>query len=121
MSRTFLISILVICFIAGTWQVSYATTTYECETIPPPPTNCTVDDSATRDKPTIISCRPAGGAPSFEISCSVIYSALPGITWTGVQGYNWLCGADIVVPDGAFQDKKSMCDKFCGICDSGWK
>jgi hypothetical protein len=51
----------------------------------------------------------------------VIYSAQPGITWTGVRGYNWLCGTDIVVPDGEFQNKKSMCDKFCGICDSGWK
>ncbi len=120
MPRTLLISILVTCFIVGTWQVSHAAT-YQCETIPNQTANCTVDDSATSDNPSIISCRPAGGAPPFEISCRVIYSALLGITQTGVRGYSWLCGTDITVPNGEFQDKKSMCDKFCGICDSGWQ
>jgi len=120
MTRTLLISILITGFIAGTWQISHAET-YRCETIPNQTANCTVDDSAIGDNPIIFSCRPAGGAPSFEISCRVIYSALQGYTWTGVRGYNWLCGTDIIVPDGEFQDKKSMCDKLCGTCDGRWQ
>lgn len=121
MQRKLIISIMLTCFIAGMCQISHAATTYECQTIPPPPAKCTVNFSATRDNPTTISCSPAGGAPSFEISCKVIYSPLSGVTWTGVVGYNWLCGTNTVVPEGDFQDEKSICNKFCGVCDNGWQ
>jgi hypothetical protein len=51
----------------------------------------------------------------------VINSPLPGYTWTGMLGYRWICGADITVSGSEFEDKKSMCDKLCGICDNGWQ
>ena len=121
MLRTLIISTMVCCFIAGTGQSSHSVTTYECKAIPPPPANCTVDDGPPSDNPNIISCRPAGGVPPFEVSCRVKYTPLQGVTWTGSPGYDWLCGTDIIVPNSEFQNKKAMCDKFCGTCDSGWK
>lgn len=119
-SRTLLISALAACFVAGTWQIPNAAE-YQCDTSPPPRVICTVDDRVVREKPTHISCRTAEDAPSLQISCVVIYSAQPGYTWTGLQGYNWLCGADIVVPENELQNPKAVCDRFCGTCDGEWQ
>ncbi len=120
MTRTLLISILITGFIAGTWQVSHAET-YRCETIPNQTANCTVDDSAREIIRSSSRAVPPEALLPSRISCRVIYSALQGYTWTGVRGYSWLCGTDITVPDGEFQDKKSMCDKLCGTCDGRWQ
>ncbi|PKN35044.1 MAG: hypothetical protein CVU61_05080 [Deltaproteobacteria bacterium HGW-Deltaproteobacteria-19] len=120
MPRKLFISILITGFIAGSWLFSHAET-YRCEAIPNQTADCTVDYNSTSDGPSTISCRPAGGTPPFEITCDIIYSPLPGYTWTGVKGYNWRCGNNIIVPDSAFQDKKSICDRMCGSCEGGWQ
>ncbi|NPU84350.1 MAG: hypothetical protein HPY65_07660 [Syntrophaceae bacterium] len=119
MGRKLCMAILIAGFISGSWQLSRAQT-YKCEDIPKQTAYCTVDYNSTSDRPSNISCRPAGGAPPSDIVCKIIFSPLPGYTWTGVKDYNWLCADTIIIPNNLFQDMKSVCNKLCGVCRDGW-
>ena len=124
MMRTFLISLLITTFIVCVQQVSHADN-YLCETIPGQTSICSVGNYNSTNNTIVFSCHPAGSASPVEISCGTIYSALlgesSGYNWTGVRGFNWVCGKDMVVPDSDFQNRKLMCDKLCGTCAVGWQ
>jgi len=117
--RVALMLLLTAIVLTGTCRTSRSET-YMCTSPTDLGATCTMEGNIEEGAQVIFTCKTPSGEPADKI-CTRLYSPIWSETFTGLRGYNWLCGGNLTVHDSVLKDKKSMCAKLCGICEGAWK